>query len=51
MKKPNAQIPSCADCENESTMFCNLSNSDKDGVSEGSGHNFYKKGQTIFYEG
>lgn len=43
-------IPKCNDCV-QGQFFCNLSNEEKDILSDRKGENFYKKGQVIFYEG
>ena len=51
MSKTNINIPSCIDCKNESNIFCSLSRDEKDNLGENKVNNFYKKGQTIFYEG
>jgi CRP/FNR family transcriptional regulator, polysaccharide utilization system transcription regulator len=51
MKKIAIQIPLCVNCKNESSIFCALSAEEKGELSENKGSNFYKKGQTIFYEG
>ena len=41
----------CNECNHSKGLFCNLSQEEKDILSLGKGNNFYKKGQTIFYEG
>jgi CRP-like cAMP-binding protein len=41
----------CNECCHSKGMFCNLSEEEKHLLSNGKGLNFYKKGQTIFYEG
>lgn len=46
----NHKIPACTHCDNKS-IFCNLSEDNKEVLGTGKGHNFFKKGQTIFYEG
>ncbi len=51
MVKSTTQIPSCSDCENKDSMFCLLSQIDKDTLGANKGNNFYKKGQSVFYEG
>jgi len=51
MSKSNIKIPSCIDCENKSNIFCSLSRDEKDDLGTNKVNNFYKKGQTIFYEG
>ncbi|MCB0477838.1 MAG: Crp/Fnr family transcriptional regulator [Crocinitomicaceae bacterium] len=51
MKKVKNIIPSCLDCQNKNKVFCAMSTEEKAEVSREKGHNFYKKGQTIFYEG
>lgn len=45
------QIPSCKDCNNKESIFCNLPPQIKESISINKGSNFYKKGQVIFYEG
>lgn len=47
----NSNIPPCESCTNDNKMFCMLSSLEKEGVGLDKGHNFYKKGQSIFYEG
>jgi CRP-like cAMP-binding protein len=49
--KKTVEIPSCNTCKNSKDFFCNLSDSEKQSLSEKKGDNFYKKGQVIFYEG
>jgi len=51
VSKTNIKIPSCIDCKNESNIFCALSRDEKDDLGKNKVNNFYKKGQTIFYEG
>ena len=51
MNKANIKIPSCIDCKNDSNIFCTLSRDEKDELGSNKVNNFYKKGQTIFYEG
>ncbi len=51
MKKNTIEIPSCSNCGNSKEFFCNLSESEKQLLSDKKGDNFYKKGQVIFYEG
>mgnify|MGYP000347595332 CR=1 FL=1 len=52
MKPDLSKIPlSCQDCTNNSSTFSCLSSEEKDELSVDKGNNFYKKGQTIFYEG
>lgn len=51
MNKANVKIPSCIDCKNKSNIFCTLSHDEKDKLGSNKINNFYKKGQTIFYEG
>jgi len=51
MAKSTSHIPSCSDCENKDSMFCLLSQVDKDTLGTNKGNNFYKKGQSVFYEG
>lgn len=52
MKRSNFEMPSCNDCEVQGDgIFCSVSAESKDMLSEKKGDNFYKKGQTIFYEG
>jgi CRP/FNR family transcriptional regulator len=51
MSNSNTHIPSCNECNNDSKLFCNLSQKEKEELSSGKGNNFYKKGQSIFYEG
>jgi CRP/FNR family transcriptional regulator len=42
---------SCSLCQNKSNLFCCLTIDEKENLSENKGSNFYKKGQSIFYEG
>ncbi len=51
--KRRIEIPSCIECKgkHDSKLFCSLSNSELDIISEEKADNFYKKGQVIFYEG
>ncbi len=51
MKRQIDQIPNCAECTNDSKVFCSLSLEEKEVLSAGKGNNYYKKGQVIFYEG
>lgn len=51
MKKPPPSIPGCNECTNRDNLFCTLSSEEKEFLSEGKGQNFFRKGQTIFYEG
>jgi len=51
LNKANIKIPSCVDCKNDSNIFCTLSRDEKDKLGANKVNNFYKKGQTIFYEG
>jgi CRP/FNR family transcriptional regulator len=52
MKRSIVDIPSCSECDVEGNgILCALSHESKDFLSERKGDNFYKKGQTIFYEG
>ena len=51
MKRKSIDIPSCDNCKNSKDFFCNLSEPEKQIISEKKGDNFYKKGQVIFYEG
>jgi len=51
MSRASSEIPSCADCTNDSKIFCALSRDEKGELSHNKGSNFYKKGQAIFYEG
>ncbi len=51
MKRVNINIPSCCDCANSKGVLCALSKENKEFLSDKKGHNFYKKGQAIFYEG
>lgn len=50
MTKTMFEIPSCCDCKVKS-VFCSLSNDEKQELESNKGNNFYKKGQAIFYEG
>lgn len=45
------QIPTCKECNNKESLFCDLSSQIKENISINKGSNFYKKGQVIFYEG
>jgi len=51
MKRQSVDIPSCANCGNENSIFCCLPNIELDKLSENKDNNFFKKGQVIFYEG
>ena len=51
MNKVNIKIPSCVDCKNESNIFCTLSHDEKEKLGSNKVNTFYKKGQTVFYEG
>ncbi len=51
MEHYSLDIPACDKCTNKSKLFCCLSNTEKAEVGENKGDNFYKKGQSIFYEG
>ncbi|MCB9223126.1 MAG: Crp/Fnr family transcriptional regulator [Crocinitomicaceae bacterium] len=51
MKEGHSQIPLCAECTNDSKIFCALSLAEKAQLSQNKGSNFYKKGQNIFYQG
>lgn len=45
------KIPSCDECRNENKLFCGLNHDDRVDLSVNKGSNFFKSGQTIFYEG
>lgn len=47
----NFRIPPCTECKNEKKLFCGLKYDDREGLSVNKGSNFFKSGQTIFYEG
>lgn len=49
--KNNTGSMNCNDCNHSKGLFCNLTEEEKNTISVGKGNNFYKKGQTIFYEG
>ncbi len=51
MKRQPVDIPSCANCENNNSIFCSLPNDELDKLSVNKDNNFFKKGQVIFYEG
>ena len=52
MKRSNIDIPICSECDAKGEgVLCNLSHKSKEILEEHKGDNFYKKGQTIFYEG
>lgn len=51
MKRNVVNIPNCDQCTNRGGVLCNLSLDGKIELSEQKGSNYYKKGQTIFYEG
>jgi CRP/FNR family transcriptional regulator, polysaccharide utilization system transcription regulator len=51
MKRQPVNIPSCANCGNENSIFCCLPHVDLDKLAENKDNNFFKKGQVIFYEG
>lgn len=51
MHKTTIKIPDCSTCPNNSIFSCALSKIEKEELSDNKGSNFYKKGQTIFYEG
>ncbi|MBI2259948.1 MAG: Crp/Fnr family transcriptional regulator [Flavobacteriia bacterium] len=50
MKAVVNNIP-CTNCEHGKSIFCHLTEEEKSFLSEVKGLNYYKKGQTIFYEG
>lgn len=43
-------IPSCFDCKNTNSPFCNLSKLNNDIFTESKGISLYRKGQIVFYE-
>ena len=51
--KKSIEVPPCSLCKNHAKhkLFCNLSKEELNKFSEDKGHNFFKKGQDIFYEG
>lgn len=51
MDKTQNRIPTCTTCSNKEGILCNLSEENKTVLSDRKGNNFYKKGQTVFYEG
>ncbi len=51
MKRQLVNIPACSDCENENSIFCCLPKDELERLSFNKDHNFFKKGQVIFYEG
>lgn len=51
MKYKSKEIPSCKECGKTTHFFCHLNDSEKEQLSLHKGGNFFKKGQTIFYEG
>lgn len=50
MKKTPTSLK-CRECSHSKGLFCCLSDSEKDFLSEGKGFSYYKKGQVIFNEG
>lgn len=50
MKKLPPQMK-CSECNHSNGLFCCLSDTEKDVLSEGKGFGYYKKGQVIFNEG
>ncbi len=51
MSRTTTKIPTCSECNNQSSIFCSLSKDEQNELSINKGSNFYKKGQAIFYEG
>jgi len=51
MNKASSKITSCINCDKNNNIFCALSLEEQKELSKNKGNNFYKKGQTIFYEG
>lgn len=46
------EVPRCSDCEAFNvSMFCSTNTAEEVTLSDNKGHNIYKKGQVIFYEG
>ncbi|MBD81510.1 MAG: Crp/Fnr family transcriptional regulator [Crocinitomicaceae bacterium] len=50
MGRHSIDICDCSQCENKDSLFCKLSDAEKDTISTNKGSNFYRKGQVIFYE-
>ena len=44
-------IPACTECTTKNNVFCRLSHDEKQTFSFNKGHNLFKKGKVIFYEG
>lgn len=52
MKRGKIEIKSCTECSvSTSGIFCTMSEKNLGILEQARGNNFYKKGQTIFYEG
>lgn len=51
MKEIRLSAPKCIDCPNSEGILCSTSVQNKELLSDQKGNNFYKKGQSIFYEG
>lgn len=51
MIKTVGNILSCNECQHSKGLFCSLTLEEKNMLDVGKGSNFYKKGQTVFYEG
>ena len=51
MKRQPKDIPSCSNCDNSNSIFCELPNNELEKLSKNKDSNFFKKGQVIFYEG
>ena len=51
MKGQIEEIPACANCDNENSVFCCLPKEEINKLSADKNKNFFKKGHVIFYEG
>ncbi len=52
MKRGKIEIKPCTECTVSSNgVFCTITEKNKSILEQAKGNNFYKKGQTIFYEG
>ena len=51
MKEIRVCAPNCTDCQNSEGILASTSMKNKEVLSDQKGNNFYKKGQSIFYEG
>ncbi|GAB4256110.1 MAG: Crp/Fnr family transcriptional regulator [Vicingaceae bacterium] len=51
IRKNKIDTPPCTECKNKNSIFCILSDEEKENLSVSKGSNFYQKGQVVFYEG